>query len=146
MTGTVAQQVAARITELRKARGLSIRELARRAGLPPELVSRSERGLTEITLSSLAKLCAGLMLDLPAFFDFARSAPAPEVHSSDLRRAVEMLAAVAPGRRRRAIRGLELMLFDASPVGSGGALLAAEQSHPYSKRGATPRPATRKRK
>lgn len=74
-----ATQVAARIKELREARGLSLRQLARRSGLAPESVSRSERGVNQISLTNLDRLCRGLEVDLPTFFSFAkRVAPAKQ--------------------------------------------------------------------
>ncbi len=110
----VGEQVAARIRELREDRGLSVRELARRAGLRPESVSRSERRVTEITITALAKLCVGLEVDLPTFFEFARAAPEPGVQSVELRRGLKLLSRLTPQERRRAVGGLEV-LFEAVP-------------------------------
>lgn len=105
----LAARVAERIRELREERGLSIRELARRSTLRPEVVSRSERGVTEVTISSLGKICNALMLDLPSFFDFAR-VPAPEVRSPDLLRAIKILSALPPERLTDVVTGLGLLL------------------------------------
>jgi transcriptional regulator with XRE-family HTH domain len=103
-----AVSVAKRIRELREARGLSLRELARRSGLPPESVSRSERGITEITLSSLAKVCAGLDVQLPDFFSF--SGETEGRLPSRLRPAIEVLGGLSPERFSRVVEALRLLL------------------------------------
>ena len=114
MAQDFAQQVAHRIAELRQAQGLSIRELSRRSDLSPESVSRSERAITEITLTNLAKLCAGLGVDLPSFFAFAKTAAklgaASPSTSPEVRKAAALLVHLAPARRKRVVRALELLL------------------------------------
>ncbi len=106
-----AQSVAARIRCLREARALSVRELARRSGLPPESVSRSERGITEITLTNLAKLCQGLSIDLPHFFDFASKPDLTEL-KPEMRRVMMVLGEVPSTRLARVAKGLELILSE----------------------------------
>lgn len=48
------------IRTTRTARGISVRELARRAGISPSLVSQVERGLTEPSISSLRRIAEAL--------------------------------------------------------------------------------------
>jgi transcriptional regulator with XRE-family HTH domain len=106
----VGDRVAERIRELREKRGLSVRELARRAGLRPESVSRSERGVTEVTITTLAKLCRALDLDLPGFFAFEAEPPLAGALSADVRRTVALLGALSPEQRGRVAKALEVLL------------------------------------
>ena len=108
-------QLAKQIHDLRLARGMSIRQLARRAKLPPESVSRSERGITEITLSGLDKLCRALLVDLPTFFQFAKQHATNKQHSVEIRRAVTLLLSLPNGKLRRVVKGLELFLEETPP-------------------------------
>jgi transcriptional regulator with XRE-family HTH domain len=110
-----AMQVARRIRELRETRGFSIRELARRSGLPPESVSRSERGVTEITLTNLAKLCKGLMIELPDFFSIpnaSRNPPTNRPETREIRRIMSLLTSLPTEKRARVLRALALLLQD----------------------------------
>jgi transcriptional regulator with XRE-family HTH domain len=105
-----ANIVAKRIRELREARGFSLRELGRRAGLPPESISRSERGVTEITLTSLARVCAGLQVTLPEFFG-SLPPPAPsEAVSSATIRILRLLEALSAEHQERVAKALDLLL------------------------------------
>lgn len=61
--------VAARLKVLREARGYSLRQLAHRCELTPEMLSRAERGERTPSLETLAKVCSGLQMSLSAFFD-----------------------------------------------------------------------------
>jgi transcriptional regulator with XRE-family HTH domain len=116
MRNNYGAKVAARIRELRVGRGWSLRELARRSGLPPESVSRSERGLTEITITSLAKVCAGLEIDLPTFFDFAKDEKLDRLTPA-ARRAVSLLRPLAEPQADELVRGLEMVMHAAKPAG-----------------------------
>jgi transcriptional regulator with XRE-family HTH domain len=49
-----------RVAELRKRRGWSQAELARRAGIHNSVVNRAERGETAMTLATLEKLAKAL--------------------------------------------------------------------------------------
>ena len=49
-----------RLAELRKRRGWSQAELGRRAGVNSSVVSRAERGETDLSLSTLEKLAKAL--------------------------------------------------------------------------------------
>jgi transcriptional regulator with XRE-family HTH domain len=53
-----------RLRRGRKARGLSQRELGRRAGISRDAVGRLERGEQQPTLTVLMKLAAALAVDL----------------------------------------------------------------------------------
>ena len=55
-----ARRVGARIRELRVARGLSGKELAERAGIPPRTLSRIEQGKQEMVLSTVQSLLAAM--------------------------------------------------------------------------------------
>jgi len=105
-----AETVARRIRELREARGFSLRELARRSGLPPESISRSERGVTEITLTNLARLCSGLGLDLSTFFQVGCELPSADLPRGNIVRIVEMLSHLREDRLREVARALDLLL------------------------------------
>ena len=105
-----ANTVAKRIRDLREARGFSIRELGRRAGLPPESISRSERGITEITLTSLARICAGLQVSLPEFFSSIPPPPPREPQSSAAIRVIHLLESLSVDRQERVAKALDLLL------------------------------------
>ncbi len=53
-----------RVKRLREAKGLSLRELARSAGVSAPMLSQVERGETSPTLSSATKIASGLELSL----------------------------------------------------------------------------------
>jgi transcriptional regulator with XRE-family HTH domain len=115
VSGGIGPKVAARIAQLRKARGWSMRELARRSGLPPESISRAERGLNEPSITSLDKICEGLGIDLPAFFSFA-SRPRLEVvaREEEIQHAVDLLRAADSGARRRMVGALDALCTETS--------------------------------
>lgn len=116
----VAQRVAAHLKFLRESRGWSIRELARHSGLAPESVSRSERGVTEVTITNLVRLCQGLGVTTSEFFAEIEQEPlegsmqvmaerAPEVlvdEFEDLRERLETMPATTA---KRFIRALEIL-------------------------------------
>jgi len=110
-----ANTVAKRIRDLRETRGFSIRELGRRAGLPPESISRSERGITEITLTSLARVCAGLQVTLPEFFGSMPPAPPRESTSSATIRVIRLFEKLSDERQERVAKALELLLREERP-------------------------------
>ena len=113
MPSDFATKVAARIKELRQARGLSLRELARRSGLAPESVSRSERGVNEISLTNLDRLCQGLDVDLPKFFSFAKKIASTGHQSAELASLLRRL----PERNRSGVVRALGSLVDALPSG-----------------------------
>jgi transcriptional regulator with XRE-family HTH domain len=93
----------------RKAKGLSLREVAERAALSPGLVSQIERGFTSPTVRSLRQLCAALETPLEWLFE-----QQPET-------TLEEEGIVMRRHRRRAhdLRSIgmvrELLTFDSSP-------------------------------
>jgi transcriptional regulator with XRE-family HTH domain len=62
-------RVGARLRAARKERGLTMSEVAERAGLTPGFISQLERDLTSASLSSLYRICAVLGLRVGALFD-----------------------------------------------------------------------------
>ena len=57
-----------RLRETRKARGLTLTDVAVKTGLAVSTVSKVERGLMALTYDRLLQLAAGLDMDLPALF------------------------------------------------------------------------------
>lgn len=112
---TTTELIAARLRALRGA--LSVRELARRSGVPPESVSRSLRGQTEPTVTTLAKLCDALGTDLPTFFTFGDAPKASRAKLDDSERVVlAIVRALTPARRKQIARALSLMLATEGPL------------------------------
>lgn len=70
--GTDAAALGERLRSLRHQRGLTLAQVAAESGLTKGFISQLERGLTSISLSSLARVCAALgvrfgdVLDEPA--------------------------------------------------------------------------------
>jgi len=93
-----------------------MRELARRSSLPPEAISRSERGVTEISLTSLEKVCAGLGMSVQSFFEFTSATPELPLQPPEAHRAAQMLADAPPAARRRAMRVLEALLGEENGI------------------------------
>lgn len=142
MAQDFATKMAERIKQLRLARGLSVRGLARVSGLKPESVSRSERGVTEITVTSLAKVCAGLGIDLPTFFQFEGATAVPTMRA-DVQLLAQKLSEMPPDRLRDVARALGVLL-DLEPKVAAGAL--GETKAPRKKKPGTARrvPASKK--
>ena len=67
-------RVGSRIRELRRVRGLTMRDLAERADLTPGFISQLERDLTSVSLASLARICDVLGVTIGHLAD-----PAPGV-------------------------------------------------------------------
>ena len=63
--------VAARLKALRESRGYSLRQLAHRSDLTPEMLSRAERCERVPSIETLARVCIGLQISLASFFDEA---------------------------------------------------------------------------
>ena len=57
-----------RLRETRKARGLTLTEVAQQTGLAVSTLSKVERGRIALTYDRLVQLAAGLGMDLPALF------------------------------------------------------------------------------
>src|SRR3989454_9006198 len=60
----LAARAGRRVRALREARGLSLRDLARRTGVSTPMLSQVERGETSPTLAVAAKIAGGLELSL----------------------------------------------------------------------------------
>src|SRR5918911_920149 len=67
MPATLATEpftVGARVRALREGTGLSLRDLAQRSGVSPQMLSQVERGETSPTLAVAGRIAAGLELSL----------------------------------------------------------------------------------
>ncbi len=62
-----------RLKRLRTAQGLSLRQLAERAGVTPSYLSAAERGKLSPTIALLGRVLAALDTDLAAFFTAAQA-------------------------------------------------------------------------
>lgn len=101
--------VARRIRELRTERGLSIRQLALRSGLPPEMVSRAERSISSPSVGTLDALFGGLGVD-PADFFARPSALCGAEGAASQRRFEALLDGLTPSEQDEVLRGLGLLL------------------------------------
>lgn len=78
--------------------------------MAPESVSRSERGVTDITLPNLAKIATGLGVDLPEFFSFDETPDWARAElDEDLRHVVETLRRATPEQRVRLVMAIDLI-------------------------------------
>jgi len=73
----ISRFVADRLKALRTERCLSLRKLAQRSDLTPEMLSRAERAERTPSLETLARACQGLGVTLAEFFDGGRISRAP---------------------------------------------------------------------
>jgi transcriptional regulator with XRE-family HTH domain len=106
----ISRFVADRLKELRTERGLSLRKLAQRSDLTPEMLSRAERAERTPSLETVARACQGLDVTLAEFFDVGRKsrAPAkaatPAEHFSEaireIERGLDVLRSQTPARKR----------------------------------------------
>ena len=78
------ERIAARVTELRAARGLSLDALASKSGVSRSMISLIERAESSPTAVVLEKLAAGLGVTLAALFD--APAVAARTHSGPIAR------------------------------------------------------------
>ena len=107
--------VAARLKALRVSRGYSLRQLAHRSDLTPEMLSRAERCERVPSLETLARVCNGLQISLADFFDESR-ALIPNVH--DMGPALPALDSRASEHFQDAIRSIQRgMEAAAAPAG-----------------------------
>ena len=74
--------VGARLQQLRRGGGLSVRTLAAQSGLSPRLLSQVERGLVTPSLESLVRLTRSLGISLGTFFAALESSPPRVVRAS----------------------------------------------------------------
>ncbi len=77
----VAQDVGARLRELRKQQGMSARALAHTLGITPSAVSQIERGVLQPSVSRLIAITDALGVPLAAVFD-VRADPVEEVRAA----------------------------------------------------------------
>lgn len=75
--------VGEKIKRLREGAGLSVEQLAERAGIQPEDLERIERDMISPTLGVLTKICDGLGVRLGRFFDMGPRKYYALVRSSD---------------------------------------------------------------
>jgi len=73
------RRIAARVKELRAARGLSLDALAGQSGVSRSMISLIERGESSPTAVVLEKLSAALGVTLASLFDASASAPAADL-------------------------------------------------------------------
>jgi transcriptional regulator with XRE-family HTH domain len=69
------QAVGRRVRELRDHHQLTQERLAHEAGLHPVFVSRVERGVTGVTVDTVAALCGVMGVTLAEFFESSRQVP-----------------------------------------------------------------------
>ena len=102
----------ARLAALRKQKGLSQRELARRAGIPNGSLSVIEQGKVSPSIASLEKILAALPLELEAFFGNSPVAQPVAVRSADalVVRHHEFTATIYPEQPMGAQRVLQAVI------------------------------------
>jgi transcriptional regulator with XRE-family HTH domain len=66
---TVLDSIGERLRELRQARGIGVRELARRVDITPSMLSQLERGTTKPSVGTLFRLAAALETTTDSFFE-----------------------------------------------------------------------------
>jgi transcriptional regulator with XRE-family HTH domain len=119
---TGAGRIGARVRELRRERGLSLRTLASRTGFSPSFISQMEAEAVSPSIASLEKVAEELGVSLGQFFSSLESAPRevvrreerPEYESGWSKSTVALLADAAPGRK---ISAAEISV---EPGGSSG--------------------------
>ena len=65
----LAKRIGTRVRHLRTQQGLTIEQLAHVSGIPPESISRVERGRSTASLRTLERLSKGLGLQLSTLLD-----------------------------------------------------------------------------
>lgn len=119
----VSTFVATRLKALRESRGYSLRQLAHRSDVTPEMLSRAERSERVPSIETLARVCAGLQITLSDFFDdsgthlpqakdtgpdLSSLEPRAREHFQDairsIQRGMEAVALPTGGRQRRRAR------------------------------------------
>jgi transcriptional regulator with XRE-family HTH domain len=73
----INQRIAARVRDLRAARGLSLEALARQSGVSRSMISLIERGESSATAVVLEKLAASLGVSLAALFEDTQAPASP---------------------------------------------------------------------
>ena len=119
-TGT--GRLGAKVRELRRERGLSVRTLAARTGFSPSFISQMEAETVSPSIASLGKVAEELGVSLGQFFSSLESAPRevvrreerPEYESGWSKSTVSLLADATPGRKLSAVE------IRVEPGGSSG--------------------------
>ena len=105
--------VGVRLQSIRKLKGLSQRELAKRAGVTNSTISMIEKNSVSPSISSLKKVLAGIPMSLVEFFsvDFAENGAAQIVYKADeltdLSSGTVSMRLVGKGHRVRALAFLD---------------------------------------
>lgn len=104
-------RLGAKVRELRRERGLSVRTLAARTGFSPSFISQMEAEAVSPSIASLGKVAEELGVSLGQFFSSLESAPRevvrreerPEYESGWSKSTVSLLADATPGRKLSAV-------------------------------------------
>lgn len=83
-TPPASQAFGGRLRALRKARGLTLQEVAAECGLAVSTLSRVERGLMSPTYDKLVQLSQGLGVDMSELFGTAAASDRPQAQSGRL--------------------------------------------------------------
>jgi transcriptional regulator with XRE-family HTH domain len=121
-----ASSIGAKVRELRRERGLSVRTLAARTGFSPSFISQMEAEAVSPSIASLEKVAEELGVSLGQFFSSLEARPRevvrreerPEYESGWSRSTVALLADAAPGRKLSAAE------IAVEPGGSSGSRAA----------------------
>lgn len=108
MPDDLTHLVGRRARELRLRGGLTLEAVSERSGLPPETLSRIERGVFSPSLRTLEKLAKGLAVDPIAFFWSNAAAP---VGLEQIPERIREIAAELVGRSPDDLLRAKLLLF-----------------------------------
>jgi transcriptional regulator with XRE-family HTH domain len=119
---TGAVSIGAKVRELRRERGLSLRTLAGRTGFSPSFISQMEAEAVSPSIASLEKVAEELGVSLGQFFSSLESAPRevvrreerPEYESGWSKSTISLLVDAVPGRKLSAAE------IKVEPGGSSG--------------------------
>jgi len=78
-----ARKIGRRLGQLRKARGLKSKELAERAGITPQSLSRIEHGKHDLAFSTLQKLLGAMGYELKDLSDEPETTKQNFLHAAD---------------------------------------------------------------
>ncbi len=104
---TLAKRVGARLRQIRTTQGLTLEQLSDLSGIPPESISRVERGRTLASLRTLDRLARGLAVELPALL--SQDAPGP-VDATSLPPEVRGIALLLAGKSPRTIEKVRRLI------------------------------------
>ena len=104
----IAQQVGARIRQLRTERGMSLEKLALECGMNPAFLGHVERGLRCPTVYTLARVCSGLSVSLAELF---LAGPDEEAdNAAAIQHVADRMRQLTP-RQAQAVARLMMMLW-----------------------------------